>query len=102
MGTMRERTPGTWELSVSAGVDPNTGKYRRVIRTVRTTSTREAKGALAALETEVASGRLSAGDLTVGALLDRWMEHLERLGRADTTLYHYRKYIDREIKPARG
>ena len=81
---------------------PGTGKYRRVIRTVRTTSKREAKRALAALETDVASGRLSADDLTVGALLDRWMEHLERLGRADTTLYHYRKYIDREIKPALG
>ena len=48
MGTMRERTPGTWELVVSAGVDPATGRYRRVIRTIRTirtTSKREAKAA---------------------------------------------------------
>ena len=45
MGTMREQTPGTWELVVSAGVDPATGRYRRVIRTIRTTSKREAKAA---------------------------------------------------------
>src|SRR3954452_24733168 len=102
MGTMRERTPGTWELTVAAGVDPGTGKYRRGIRTVRTTSKREARRALASLETEVASGRVSTDDLTLAELLDRWLEHPTRLGRAHTTLYHYGKYIEREIKPVLG
>ncbi len=56
MGTMRQRSPGKWELEVSAGRDACTGKHRRVIRTVQTTSKREAKAALAALETEVRAG----------------------------------------------
>ena len=37
MGTMRERTPGSWELTVSAGLDPATGRYRPVIRKIKTT-----------------------------------------------------------------
>ena len=102
MGTMRERSPGTWELAVSAGWDPGTAGYRRVIRTVRTTSRREAKTALARLEVEVASGRVGPSDPTVAELLERWMEHLERLGRSDSTLYNYRRYINRELRPTIG
>ena len=102
MGTMRERTPGTWELVVSSGLDPVTGRYRRVIRTIKSTSKREVKAALAELETAVAAGRISHDDPTLAELLERWMEHLAGLGRADTTLYHYRKYIDREIVPVLG
>ena len=61
MGTMRERSPGSWELTVSAGVDPSTGRYARVIRTVRTSTKREAKAALRRLEVEVASGQVGLG-----------------------------------------
>ena len=102
MGTMRERTPGTWELVVSAGLDPATGRYRRVIRRIKTTSKREAKAALAELETAVAAGRVSSDDPTLGQLLERWLEHITGLGRADTKLYHYRQYVDREIGPVLG
>ncbi len=102
MGTMRERTPGTWELVVSAGLDPSTGRYRRVIRQVKTTSKRAAKVALAELETAVANGRVSFDDPTVSDLLDRWLEHITGLGRSATTLYHYRQYVDREIVPVLG
>ncbi len=87
---------------MSAGWDPGTASYRRVIRTVRTTSRREAKAALARLEVEVASGRVGPSDPTVTELLERWMEHLERLGRSDSTLYNYRRYINRELGPAIG
>ena len=82
MGTMRERSPGKWELVVSAGRDEATGRYRRVVRTVATTSKREAKAALAALETAVARGAVSFDDATVSQLLDRWMEHIAGLGRS--------------------
>ena len=102
MGTMRERTPGTWELVVSAGLDPATGRYRRVIRQVKTTSKRAAKVALAELETAVANGRVSFDDPTLADLLDRWLEHITGLGRSATTLYHYRQYVDREIVPVLG
>ena len=102
MGTLRERSPGTWELTVSAGRDPATGRYRRVTRTLHTTSKRQAKLALAELETSVASGRVSFEDRTVAALLDSWLDHLVELGRADTTLYTYRRYVNKELKPTLG
>ncbi len=91
LGTMRLRSPGSWELIVSAGVDPRTGGYKRVIRTIKTTSKREAKAALAKLETEVAQGLVSAEDITLADLLDRWIEHIDGLGRSPMTLYHYRQ-----------
>ena len=99
---MRERTPGSWELTVSAGLDPATGRYRRVIRKIKTTSKREAKAALSALETSVANGQVSFDDPTLADLLDRWLEHITGLGRSATTLYHYRQYVDREIVPVLG
>gem|GEM_PF-3897770 len=99
---MRERTPGTWELVVSAGLDPVTGRYRRVIRTIKGTSKREVKAALSELEVAVAAGKVSLDDMTFADLLERWMEHIAGLGRADTTPYHYRRYIDREIRPVLG
>jgi integrase len=102
MGTMRERAPGTWELIVSAGRDPSTGSYRRVIRTVKGLTKREAKAALAELEVSVAQGRVGADDPTLAVLLERWMEHLTAIGRADTTLYNYRRNINKEIVPALG
>ncbi len=99
---MRERSSGKWELTVSAGRHPATGKYRRVVRTLATTSRREAKAALARLETEVAAGMVSFDDPTLADLLDRWLEHITSVGRAPTTLYHYRQYVDREIVPVLG
>jgi integrase len=102
MGTMRQRSPGKWELVVSAGINPATGRYHRVVRTVATKSKREAKAALATLEAAVAAGIVSFDDPTLASLLDRWMDHITSLGRADRTLYHYRQYIDREIVPVLG
>ena len=102
MGTMRQRTPGTWELVVSAGLDPATGRYRRVIRTIKATSKREVRAALTDLEAAVAAGKVSFDDMTLSDLLERWMEHITGLGRAETTLYHYQQYIDREIGPVLG
>jgi len=87
MGTMRERSPGSWELTVSAGVDPSTGRYARVTRTFRTTSKREARAALRRLEEEVASGLVGVEDPTVADLLERWLTHLAGLGRSPSTIY---------------
>ena len=98
---MRERAPGTWELIVSTGRDSSTGSYRRVIRTVKGLTKREAKAALAELEVSVAKGQIGADDPTFAVLLERWMDHLAGLGRADTTLYNYRKYIDRDRRLVR-
>ena len=66
------------------------------------TSKREVKAALTDLEAAVAAGKASLDDMTLSELLERWMEHITGLGRAETTLYHYQKYIDREIAPVLG
>ena len=87
---------------MSAGLDSGTGRYRRVIRHIKTTSKRQAKAALVELESAVARGRVSFDDPTVSNLLDRWLEHIAGFGRSATTLYHYRQYVDREIVPVLG
>jgi integrase len=102
MGTLRQRSTGTWELIVSTGRNPGTGRYGRVIRTVRTPSKREAKAALSRLEVEVASGRVGVDDPTLAELFELWMAHLRTLGRSHATLYNYQRYIDREIVPVLG
>ena len=58
--------------------------------------------ALARLEVEVAGGHVGTSDPTVAELLTRWMDHLARLGRSDSTLYGYRRYVNRELVPAIG
>ena len=73
-----------------------------MIRTIKATSKREVKAALAELEAAVAAGKVSLDDMTFAELLERCMEHIAGLGRADTTLYHYRQDIEREIAPVLG
>ena len=82
--------------------DPATGKYGRVVRSVQANGKREAKTALARLEVEVRAGHVVAKDPTFNELLDRWIAHVRALGRSDATLYHYERYIVREIKPVFG
>jgi integrase len=101
MGTMRERSPGSWELTVSAGVDPTSGRYSRVIRTVRGTK-REARAALHQLEVEVSTGQVGSEDPMVAELLERWLAHLQGLGRSPSTLYGYRNTVNRDVIPAIG
>ena len=67
---MRGRRPGTLELTVSAGRHGATGRYRPDHPHDPDTSKREAKAALATLETAVAAGRVSFEDQTGAELPD--------------------------------
>jgi integrase len=69
-GSMRQRGPGTWELRVYLGLDPDTRRRRYATRTVHGTR-RAATVALAALVGDAAYSRLRAG--TLGQLLEQWM-----------------------------
>ena len=99
-GTKRERSPGHWQLRVFNGYDPVTGNPRQATRTFAGTE-REASKALAALVTEVASGKFDRTRATVGQLLDKWLELGERTQRP-RTLYENRRKIDGRIRPALG
>jgi integrase len=99
-GTKRERSPGHWQLRVFSGYDPVTGNPRQATRTFTGTE-REASKALAALVTEVASGKFDRTRATVGQLLDKWLELGERTQRP-RTLYENRRKIDGRIRPVLG
>ena len=100
-GTMRERTPGVWLLRAYAGRD-RTGRPVQIARTIRG-GKRAAQTALAALVTEVEERGMSGsfdGRMTVGQLLDRWLEYLTPI-RQPTTIQGYRVNV-RRVKSALG
>jgi len=100
-GSIRQTGPDRWQVRVSAGRDPLSGKYRYVHRTVQG-GKRDAQRAAAELATEVQQGRRPAERGTVADLLEKWMVHLETQGRARSTMIRYRSAIDVRIVPALG
>ena len=74
-GTMRERSPGSWEIRVAVGVDPVSG--RTVQRSFSFHGTAEdaelRRKELAAEWAERRAIRRAAPFLTVGGLLERWL-----------------------------
>lgn len=92
-GSMRERSPGNWQLRVFGGTDPVSGK-----KTYRTRSfqggKRAAQKELARFVAEVDGGAVAPTRKTVGALLDEWLAHIEHLGRSPSTLYNYRRLVE--------
>jgi integrase len=100
-GSIRQTGPDRWQVRVSAGRDPLSGRYRYVHRTVQG-GKRDAQRAATELATEVQHGRRPAERGTVADLLEKWMAHLEVQGRAQSTLIRYRSAIDVRIVPALG
>ena len=71
-GHARERGPGRWELRVSLGRDPLSGRTRYETKTVAAKGRREAERALAAFVTSLGtSGAVVHG--TFGELVERWI-----------------------------
>lgn len=93
-GSMRERSKGRWQLRVYEGTNPITGQKQYRTKNVEGTK-RDAQKALAVLVVEVDKGTVAPAAKTVGALLDAWLEHIERLGRSPTTLFGYRRLVDK-------
>jgi len=89
-GSLRERSPGVWQVRVSLGRDPATHRYRYAAATVRGTK-RDAQRAAAGLVSEVDHGRIPLTKETFGGLLTRWLDHIEARGRAPKTLVENRR-----------
>ncbi len=101
-GSIRQRGPKVWQVRVSLGRDPETGRYRYAQRYVNG-GKRDAQRASAELVAEIErGGHRQRGRHTVEELLDRWMAHIETQGRAASTLVRYRSAIDVNIKPRLG
>jgi len=99
-GTMRERSPGHWQLRVYLGRDPASGRKRQVQRTFSGTR-REAEKALAALVTEIGQGHIDNSHATFGELLDAWVEHITPM-RHPKTVHEARRSIETRLRPALG
>jgi integrase len=100
-GSIREKGPNRWQIRVSGGRDPGTGRYRYVHKTVEG-SKRVAQRAADELATEVQHGMHQAARGTMADLLEKWMLHLETQDRAPSTMIRYRSAIDVRIMPALG
>ena len=93
-GTKDERSPGVWRLRVFIGRDPVTGNPRQVTRTFRGTK-KQADTALAEFLTEVSNRSVPVDvSTTLGAFLDRWLDHIEP-NRSPSTILGYRHKIER-------
>jgi integrase len=77
-GHIRRRSANTWAIVIDAR-DPQTGKRRRKWHSFTGTK-REAQVECARLISEISSGtHVDPTRLTVGAFLDRWLEHMKAL-----------------------
>jgi hypothetical protein len=99
-GSMRERSPGVWELRAPLPRDPVTGNRGQLSVRFRGTK-RGAEKELARLVADAADGRTHGTQATFGFLLEKWWE--QKRGRPSvSTAAEYRRIIDRQVAPALG
>lgn len=99
-GSLRQRSAETWELRVSTGKDPLTGRYRIASRTFRGNKT-EARRELSAFVREVEQGKHVGTSATLATLLERWLDKIEG-DRSPRTMDGYRMNVRVHILPALG
>jgi integrase len=100
-GSMRQRSPGSWELKYEAGTDPVTGKRRTRFKTVKGNK-RDAQRELRKLLHQVDEGiDADPGKLTLGQYLDQWLAG-HRATVSPRTVERYAEHIEKHIKPAIG
>ena len=101
-GSMRERSPGCWELRVFVGQDPVTGKLRYVSRTLRggkRAASSELAKLVATLPTEQPQKRRAQAKMSLSDLIDA---HIDRHAGSPTTIAEYRAAHNRYIRPLVG
>lgn len=100
MANPREKSPGRWELRVTAGKDKRTGKPRRLSRTFHG-SKRDALRAQSKFEAEVFEGQAIGTKATFEQLLERWHESV-KAHQSPSTSTRARYAIDGHLVPALG
>src|SRR6266545_528524 len=99
-GSMRQRSPGSWELRVFAGRDPGTGRRRYRTATIRANRA-EAERHLAALVASVLSQREVGASSPVSDLLEAWLG-IASTTWAPATVRQTRSVLDRYLHPHIG
>lgn len=85
-GTIIQKSRGVWEIQLSAGRDPLTGKYRRVTRTVRGTKA-DARRVRDELRREIEDGlRVDSGNITFQQWTDEYLTIRRAKGRASAAV----------------
>jgi integrase len=96
MASVRQLASGRWELRVSLGRDPLTGKYRYKSKTADAKDKKEAQRKANAWELELADGSLSGDGGTFGQLCESWIKHKTR-SWSPSTLKEHRRIVDRYL-----
>lgn len=101
-GSLKQRSPGSWQLRVELEPDPATGKRRQKATTHRGTK-KAAQTALAKLVLDAEEGAIgNAGGLSVAGFLARYLEEHARADRAAKTYATYSAVIRNQIIPVLG
>lgn len=102
-GYIRERSKGSWELTVELDRDTVTGKRRRHFETVRGNKG-YARERLSKLMVEIQTGSFikPSKDLTLAEYLRGWLKHYVELNCAPKTIESYRMLVERHIIPTLG
>src|SRR5437763_1542063 len=99
--SMRQRSPGSWELRFDMGTDAD-GERRSKSVTFRG-GKREAQTELNRILHELATGTyIEPARLTVGEYLDYWLENYASSNVSGKTLEGYREFIAVHLRPALG
>lgn len=98
--TISEREPGVWLVRVYAGVDPVTGRARRINRTVHG-GKRAAQSVERTLKNDVRDGKLTGSDVTLSEAIAGWLDRAAQ-DLSPTTVHKYRQYVDVHIGPMIG
>lgn len=97
-GHLQRQPSGAYRLTVSAGLDPFTGKYKQVRKTFRGTK-KQAEKELALLVAQVHRGELTGTSGTVSDLLHHYLAQLDL---EPAVVKDYRSLADRFIVPSIG
>lgn len=102
-GSIAERSPGRWQVTVSSGRDPRTGKRQRRRFTVRGVR-RDAQRALReALQQRDSGLTASADKMTVGEWLTAWLARHDAEGHISPRTHdRYRGILERHLVPGLG
>lgn len=100
-GSVRQRSPGSWEVKYDLGRDPQTGKRITKFKTVKGTK-RDAQKELRRLLTTVDSGtHVDPGKMTVAEWLGEWLKEAKATV-SPTTYERYKIIVDKHLVPALG
>ena len=101
-GSIDERSPGRWRVTVPLARDPLTGKRRRRRFTVQGTK-RNAQAALIKALHERDHGGVDPDDVTTGEWLAHWIDqHVSDGALSPETEYNYRGILRNHLVPAFG